>query len=48
MLPVAALMPRQESVSLEMTSETAQPVTPKLVLEREAPLMIPTRVGIIL
>ena len=45
MLPVPASMLRQESVSLEMTNEIATPVIPKLGLEREEILTIPTHVG---
>ena len=45
MPPVPAPMLRQESVSLEMTNEIAAPVIPKLGLEREDTLTIPTHVG---
>ena len=42
MRPVPAPMLRQESASLEMTNEIATPVIPKLGLEMEGKLTIPT------
>ena len=42
---VTALVPRQESVSLEITNETVVAVIPKLGLGREDTLTIPTHVG---
>ena len=42
--PVAATVLRQESVSLEITNETVVPVIPKLGLELEDELTIPTHV----
>ena len=44
MRPVPAPMLRQESASLEMTNEIATPVIPKLGLEMEGKLTIPTHV----
>ena len=44
MRPVPATMLRQESASLEMTNEIATPVIPKLGLEMEGKLTIPTHV----
>ena len=43
--PVAATALRPESVSLEITNETVEPVIPKLGLELEDELTIPTHVG---
>ena len=43
--PLAATVLRQESVSLEITNETVVPVIPKLGLELEDELTIPTHVG---
>ena len=43
--PVAATVLRQESVSLEITNETVVAVIPKLGLELEDELTIPTHVG---
>ena len=42
---VAAFVLRQESVSLEITNETVVAVIPKLGLERQDELTIPTHVG---
>ena len=42
--PVAATVLRQESVSLEITNETVVAVIPKLGLELEDELTIPTHV----
>ena len=44
MRPVPATMLRHESASLEMTNEIATPVIPKLGLEMEGKLTIPTHV----
>ena len=43
MWPALVLMLKQESVSSEMTRETAGPVTPESVLELEEQVMTPTR-----